>query len=218
MVRVGADTQLPGLVSVDRMATTDPVAVTVPVLLQLFAAAMSSRVAGMDLMAASGGESPRAVRMEDAVCTILAIASQLNTAPDATARSTIFPRIAADSEAVVVLICEVFEVALDRAPTTVSSCVFALSLVLVLVFVFASARSMAFPKLPMMLANALALQQLASLGVVAADVVASYTRAAPVASHEASANAPPPFVISPHVATNGLALHRVMGCRVGRKD
>ena len=66
-MRVGADTQLPGLVSVDRTATTtDPVAVTVPVLLQLFAAAMPSRVAGMDLMAASGGESPRAVRMEDA--------------------------------------------------------------------------------------------------------------------------------------------------------
>jgi hypothetical protein len=88
--------------------------------------------------------------MEDAVCTIFAIASQLNTAPDAAARSTIFPRIAADAEAVVVLICEVFEVAPDRAPTTVSSCVFALSLVLlVLVFAFASARSMAFPKLPM---------------------------------------------------------------------
>ena len=65
----------------------------------------------------------------------------------------------------------------------------------------------------------LALQQLASLGVVVADLVASYTRAAPVASHEASANAPPPSVISPHVATKaGFALHRVWGCRAGRKD
>ena len=148
-MRVGADTQLPGLVSVDRTATTDPVAITVPVLLQLFAATISSRDAGMDLMAVSGGESPRAVRMEDAVCTIFAIASQLNTAPDAAARSTIFPRIAADAEAVVVLICEVFEVAPDRAPTKVSRRVFMLSPVFVLVFVFASARSMAFPKLPM---------------------------------------------------------------------
>jgi hypothetical protein len=48
----------------------------------------------------------------------------------------------------------------------------------------------------------LALQQLASLGVVAADFDVSYTRAAE--AHAESANAGPPSVVSPHVATNAV--------------
>ena len=51
-----------------------------------------------------------------------------------------------------------------------------------------------------------ALQQLPSLGAVAAALVLSYTR--PEVQDE-SANAPPPLVISPHVATKGAALQQL---------
>ena len=51
-------------------------------------------------------------------------------------------------------------------------------------------------------AHAPYLQQLALLGVVAVDLVASYTRVSTVESHEASANAAPPYAVFPHVGTN----------------
>ena len=45
------------------------------------------------------------------------------------------------------------------------------------------------------------LQQVASLGLVAPDLLLSYTRD-PV--HDASANAPPPLVVSPHVGATDV--------------